>query len=317
MNKKISYLISIILLSVMILLLIFLSVRFGSVKISLKSEDPASTYIIKQIRLPRTLNAILCGATLALSGMIFQCVFKNPMADSYILGISSGASCAVAISYLFCVSTLFTPIFAISGSLLSTILLFTLNKKSTNKLLLSGVALNFFLSAITTLLIYISGKQLETVLYWTLGSFANTDYTKVYILLVIFVALLLFCMKKSRAMDLLLFDDATALSNGIDVYKTKLYLLIVASIGTAVCVAFCGVIGFVGLMSAHIMRRIHGPSHRKLTILTALFGGFIMLFSDLISRIVVQNSELPVGIVSSVIGTPIFFILLKRNNEWN
>lgn len=270
------------------------------------------------MRFPRALLSLFCGSVLAICGLVFQCVFKNPMADSYVLGISSAASCSVAVSLLLpsLASGFTVPVFAITGSILTSVLLFVSNKKNTYKLLLSGIALNFFLSALTTLLIYLSKKQLDSVLFWTMGSFGNASYYEVIVLGLIAVFIGLLCINQNQTMDILLFDDSTAISSGINIYSKKIFLLIVATVGTSVCVAFCGVIGFVGLMSAHIVRLIVGPSHKKLVLPTMLLGSCIMLCSDLISKLVLRPSEIPVGIVTSIIGAPIFYIILKKRNSW-
>lgn len=303
-----------IILSVLMVVFFIFSIIFGSVKLDFSNPDEASLYIIQQIRIPRALCCIFAGILLALSGMMFQCVFKNPMADSYILGVSSGASCAVAFSYIL--YSVHTSLFAITGSLLTAILLFSLNKKSIQQLLLSGIAANFFLSALTTLLIHLSKHNLDSVLYWSMGSFSNATYEKSILMFIVLIAVIIINLTNSDKMDILMMDDATALSNGINIRSSKLFLLSVASVSTAIVVSFFGVIGFVGLMSPHIVRLITGPKHSRLTIATALFGADIMLIADLLCRIIVSPSELPVGIITSIIGAPIFFLIIKRNLKW-
>ncbi len=312
----------IVLLNVFLLFLIVcfftLSVFYGSVKIDFKNMDEYSAYIVKQIRIPRALCCLLAGSLLALSGMIFQCVFKNPMADSYILGVSSGASCAVALSYMIVGLGIVenTSLFAITGSVLTSLLLFTLNRKSIQQLLLCGIAVNFFLSAVTTLLIHISKHQLDTVLYWTMGSFSASSYFHTAVLSVLFLIVVFLCLNNSDKMDILLMDDATAISNGIRIKADRIFLLVTASVSTAVVVSFFGVIGFVGLMSPHIIRITVGPKHSRLTLPTALFGAVTMLVSDFLSKVVISPSELPVGIITSIVGAPVFFLIVKRNLRW-
>lgn len=278
-----------------------------------------NSYIIRNMRLPRTLETILAGSILALSGLCYQCVFKNPMADSYILGISSGASCFVALAFFLGINlnnATLLPAFAFVGSISTALFLLSTNGKNRYSLLLTGIATNFLLSAVTTLFVYIGKRQLDAILYWTMGSFSNSSWIKVIILAVAFVLFLIFLFVKNKAMDILLLDDSTALSSGLDVSYQRTLILLVSSAFTALVVSYCGVIGFIGLMSPHIARLIMGPKHKSLIPVSMLFGSLILLLSDIISRTIVAPTELPVGIITSILGAPLFFVVLRRKKSW-
>ena len=276
-----------------------------------------TAYIIRNLRIPRVLTAMLTGAALALCGLVFQSVFRNPMADSYVLGISSGASFAVGLGFVVGISfaDVSLPVVAFIGSLLTTALLFSISRRNTGSLLLSGIALNFFLSAMTTLTIYMSNKQADNILFWTLGSLGNSSWTRLLILAPVTAAATAVAGRNSAAMDLLLMDDSTAISSGLNIKATRMMLLVTASIVTATVVCFCGIIGFVGLMSPHFMRLLVGPKHRRLLPLSMLMGAVILLFADIICRFIIAPSELPIGIITSVLGAPVFLLLLRRKKH--
>lgn len=318
-----------LILTVLLIVLIFFSIALGSVRISIyevlsaflkpNSISSSKAYIINNLRVPRVFCCIFAGSILALCGLVFQCVFRNPMADSYILGISSGASASVAFALLLGISltsAVRLPVVAIAGSLLSASFIFGTNRKDYYSLLLSGIAVNFFLSALTTLFVHLEHGTIDAVMYWTMGSLSNSNYIRVFVLATVAFFDFLIVEKNSNAMDILLTDDSTAISSGVNTQSKRLFLLAVSSVSTAVVVSYCGVIGFVGLMSPHLGRVLTGPGHKHLAPISMLFGADILLLSDLISRTVVSPSELPVGIVTSLLGAPLFFILLKRRNSW-
>lgn len=312
---------TVLLSTALLLLLIVLSivsVFTGSSDLSV--NDELGKFIIVNLRLPRTIGAIITGASLALSGLIFQSIFRNPMADSYVLGISSASTfstCLLLAAGINLASSLAVPSVAFAGALIMSLILFSLNRKSPLSLLLTGLAMNFFLSALTTLLIYLSRKHLDSVLFWTMGSLTSLNHQKNIISFSVLLIGFVFIIIKSSTLDILLFDDSTALSSGVDIQKERLLLAAVASLLTSVSVAFCGIIGFVGLMSPHLVKSVTGPKHKKLAVLTALTGSVILLASDLVSRLVIAPTELPVGIVTSIVGAPVFLLIVKRRHSWN
>ena len=302
-----------IILIILIAVLIVLGIVVGSVKIKVpdivsiilgKGTSRNTIYIVKNLR-PRVLCAVLSGAALALCGLIFQSVFRNPMADSYILGISSGASFAVGLTFVagISLSNISLPFISFFGAIIKF------------SLLLTGIALNYLLSSLTTLTIYISDKPAENILFWTLGNLGNASWSKLIIIAFVLCLTTIITMKNSTAMDLLLMDDSTALSSGLNVEKTRILLLILASILTATVVCFCGIIGFIGLMSPHFVRLLLGPKHKTLIPISMLMGSTLMLFSDLVSRTIAAPSELPIGLITSIMGAPLFLFLLKRKRH--
>ena len=316
-----------LILIVAIVAMTIAGICLGSVKISIGNIVQAifspgnisknTAYIIRNLRIPRVISAILVGAALALCGVVFQSVFRNPMADSYVLGVSSGASFFVGLGFVIGISfaDVSLPVVAFIGAMLTTILLFAISRKNTASLLLTGIALNFFLSALTTLTIYLSNRQADSILFWTLGSLGSSSWPRVLILLSVLTVASVITGSNSSAMDLLLMDDSTAISSGVDVKKTRIILLAVASVVTATVVCFCGIIGFVGLMSPHFVRLFVGPKHRRLLPLSMLMGSAILLFSDIVCRFAIAPSELPIGIITSVLGAPVFLTLLRRKRH--
>ena len=316
-----------LILIVAIVAMTIAGICLGSVKISIgnivqaifspQNVNKNTAYIIRNLRIPRVISAILVGAALALCGVVFQSVFRNPMADSYVLGVSSGASFFVGLGFVIGISfaDVSLPVVAFIGAMLTTALLFAISRKNTASLLLTGIALNFFLSALTTLTIYLSNRQADNILFWTLGSLGSSSWTRVLILLSVLAVASVITGSNSTAMDLLLMDDSTAISSGVNVKKTRIILLAVASVVTATVVCFCGIIGFVGLMSPHFVRLLVGPKHRRLLPLSMLMGSAILLFSDIVCRFAIAPSELPIGIITSVLGAPVFLTLLRRKHH--
>ncbi|MBR6348679.1 MAG: iron ABC transporter permease [Spirochaetales bacterium] len=316
--------------TILIIILVLLTIAgicIGSVKITVSDIIRAvfkpqaisrnSAYIIRNLRIPRVLSAIVTGAALALCGLVFQSVFRNPMADSYVLGVSSGASFAVGLGFVLGITyvDVSLPAIAFAGSLGTTLLLFAISRKNTSSLLLSGISLNFLLSALTTLTIYLSDHRADNILFWTLGSLGNSSWMRLLILSAVTFAAAIVIYGKRNAMDLLLMDDSTAISSGLDIKKTRILLLAIASVLTATVVCFTGIIGFVGLMSPHFMRLLLGPGHKRLIPLSMLTGSSILLFADIICRFVIPPSELPIGIVTSILGAPVFLLLLRRKRH--
>lgn len=274
--------------------------------------------IIWQLRLPRVLSAAVAGLVLAVAGMVYQALFRNPMADPYVLGISSGAAFGVALAAFLGVVGGATgvwqvPSAAFAGSFGTALIILILSggvRRSPTTLLLTGIALNFLLSALMTLFMYLNRSQLQSIMQWTLGSFATASWQKLGIMTVVAIVSLGPVAFLTRELDILLMDEASALSLGVSVRTVRLWLLLFSTLATSVTVAFCGIIGFVGLMVPHIMRMIVGPRHRMLMICSLLGGAFMAVVSDTVARMAVAPSELPVGVITAIAGSPLFFILL-------
>ncbi|MGE4583225.1 MAG: FecCD family ABC transporter permease [Sphaerochaeta sp.] len=273
-------------------------------------------YIIFQLRLPRIFSSFLSGAVLGLSGAVFQAALHNPMADPFILGVSSGASFGVAVAlFLGLAPVLGFPLSALLGAILTTLFIFGLamrRRSSQTTLLLTGVAVNYLLSAGMTLLMFLHKEQYQRILFWTLGSFSSSTWNQVFILACTsFLVFSVLRMQHSK-LDILLLDEGSAQSTGLSVRKTRLALLLVASLASALCTSYYGVIGFIGLMAPHVTRLLVGPKHQRLLFPSALMGGFLLLASDTLSRILLPSGELPVGVITSIIGVPLFIHLLRK-----
>lgn len=281
--------------------------------------------IIWEIRLPRVLLGALCGAGLALCGVLMQCVTKNPIAEPYILGISSGASCgAVAIIVLGGMSSIgITSITsgAFIGSILSGILVFAIGTQmgrttSTTRLVLSGMAISTIFSALTNLIIYSAknSNQAKNALFWTIGSLggAKWDILLIPFIALVFVIIVSFIMSKS--LDILLLGDDSAVILGINVKLVKSVILILATLLTSTLVAITGAIGFIGLVVPHVCRTIAGSDHKKLIILSALVGSIFLILSDVVARWIFPPIEIPIGIITSLVGGPFFLYLISKKN---
>jgi len=279
--------------------------------------------IIWNLRFPRILAGAITGAALAVSGMVYQAIFKNPMSDPFVLGISSGAAFSVAFaSYIGIVtaaaSVWTVPTVAFIGSLGTSILIFILSngiRRSPTTLLLTGIALNFLLSALMTLFLYLNRAQLQNIMQWTMGSFSNSTWTKVLILSITSLVGIIPIFAFIKELDLLLFDNLTAVSIGMNIRTVRIILLLLCTLSTSITVAFFGIIGFVGLMVPHIMRIIVGPKHKNLLPVSIVGGAVMVIASDTISRIAISPSELPVGVITSLCGAPLFIILLINNKK--
>ncbi len=279
--------------------------------------------IIWYLRLPRILTALVAGMVLAISGMVYQALFRNPMADPYVLGISSGAAFGVAFATFLglvggATGVYQVPVAAFIGAIVATWAIFILSggaRRSPTVLLLTGIALNFLLSALMSLFMYLNRAQLHSIMQWSMGSFATANWEKLLIMASVSLVALLPITLLTRELDILLLDDASALSVGVSVRRIRLTLLILTTLATSVTVAFCGIIGFVGLMVPHIMRLVVGPKHKNLLLFSLLGGALMMVTADTLSRVVLGATELPVGIITAIGGSPLFIILLIRNKK--
>lgn len=281
--------------------------------------------IIWEIRLPRVLLGAICGAGLAVCGVLMQCITKNPIAEPYILGISSGASFgAVAVIVLgsmsaICINSITTGAFA--GSLLSGVLVFTIGTQmgratSTTRLVLSGVAISTIFSALTNLLIYSAenANQAKSALFWTIGSLGGAKWGVLLFPFVIFVAVLLTTWMMSKSLDILLVGDDSAIILGINVRRIKAIILVLATLLTSALVAITGAIGFIGLVVPHICRTLVGSDHKKLIILSSLVGAIFLIASDVMARGLFPPIEIPIGIITSLMGGPFFLYLISKKN---
>lgn len=309
------------------LLLFWASLSFGSAHLSfdqvfqilLGEGSPVERTILFEIRLPRILLAILVGASLSVAGACLQGLFRNALADPYVLGLSSGGSLCAAIA-LFCLpaaqnNEFWIALSAFVGAAGSGLLVYkisqTSNKLSLDGILLAGIALGLTCSAALSLLLYFSENHASDLMLWLMGHL-NAGMNAVRFVGVCFVVGSLILFAHASALNALLEGEETAASIGIEVERVKLRLLGACALLVAGTVAFCGMIGFVGLLVPHFARLIFGSDHRKLLPLSAVGGAFLMLGADLIARTLLPNGELPVGVITGCFGGPFFLWVLRR-----
>ncbi len=278
-----------------------------------------SRIIIWKIRLPRIILTVIAGMGLGVSGAVFQGIFRNPMANPYILGISSGAAFGVTLGMTMGLQITFLgigaiPISAFIGAISASVIVYLISGGGRDilPLLLSGIAMGFLLSALMSLLMYFNRAQLENIVYWTMGSFNAANWQKAVITAPVILPGSLFIIIFARDLNLMILGEDSANSMGISVKKSRLVFLLISTIITASAVAVSGVIGFVGLIVPHAMRIITGPDHRTLIPYSMLGGAILLLISDTIARTIIAPTEIPVGIVTSLLGAPFFLFLLNR-----
>ena len=283
--------------------------------------DSVTATIIWQIRLPRVILAAFVGGTLALGGLVFQALLRNPLAEPYILGISGGSAIGAILAMLIGLS--YFPgvaIFSFAGSLLvlafvTTLAGTTLGNTILGKdsLLLGGVMMNAFCAAVIMFLISMTRSfQVQHILYWLMGDLATIQKGQLSILFLLFPCFIIIFIL-SRPMNLLLLGKETAAAMGINVKKIILLLLVITSLMVSIIVSLSGLVGFVGLVIPHIFRMILGPDHRILVPACLLGGASYLILCDLLARILPSSGELPVGIITALIGAPLFIILLLRH----
>ena len=279
--------------------------------------------IFWQVRIPRVILAAAVGAALACAGTAMQAVFRNPMADPFIVGVSSGASLGAVVAGLTSfgamavIGSIVTPALAFVGALGTVLLVYYLGvvggKVYVNTLLLSGVAVAAFLGAMVSLLIYFNGQQYHKLAFWLLGSLSAPSWSAVAVVIVALTIGVVVIFISCRDLNALLLGEETAHNLGVDPEALKTTMLIVAAVMTAAAVAFTGVIGFVGLIIPHMVRILVGADHRILVPAATLTGATFLVLADTLARTVISPTELPVGIVTALCGGPFFLYLLRRN----
>jgi iron complex transport system permease protein len=309
----------------------FLGVSTGSsgggivnfVQAMLGKSDPDSIVltIIWKIRLPRVLLAVLVGATLSLGGLVFQALLRNPLAEPYILGISGGSAIGAIIGILL--GFLRFPgvsVTAFTGSIVTLGLLFimasgkTLLRKDT--LLLSGVMVNAFCSAVIMFLVSMTqDSRLHNIIFWLMGDLSSADLPRVVMLAGILIPCFVLIFFFSHSMNLLQMGREMALTMGVNIKAVTVTLLVATSLMVSATVSYCGLLGFVGLVMPHLLRIILGPDHRVLAPACILGGGAYLVVCDLLARTLPRQGEMPAGVVTALIGAPLFIFLLKKSNR--
>lgn len=332
------------LLAALLLLAVWLSLALGPVSLPLAdtlralvgvtgldlAEAQVQTeLIISQIRLPRTLLGLMVGAVLALTGVAMQGLFRNPLADPGLIGVSSGAALGAALVIVGLSRWLTIPLAlepyvlsaaAFAGGLLVTALVYRLGRRDGQTqvatMLLAGVALTALSGAIIGLFTYIADDAtLRALTFWNLGSLNGASYSRLWPLAVVSVGVALWLPRRADALNALLLGESEARHLGFDVERIKRELILCTALGVGAAVAAAGLIGFVGLVVPHLMRLLVGPDHRLLLPASALAGAALLLLADLAARLVVAPAEMPIGIVTALIGAPFFIYLLIRSRH--
>ncbi len=286
--------------------------------------ENAYAVIVLKLRLPRIILSALVGAGLSVVGAVFQGMFKNPMADPYVLGISSGASLGATIAIVAGLQyTLmglgFITVFAFLGSMFSIIFVYNIarlgSKVPTDTLLLSGIALNFMLSSLVSIIMIFNRNQVEGIVFWIMGSVSAASWKQAGILFPVLCVGIIVIWAFSRDLNVISTGEEAAKSLGIEVERVKKLMISVCSVIIATCVSVSGVIGFVGLIIPHTVRLLVGSDHRALIPFSVVGGAIFLVICDTVARNAVPPVEIPVGAITSVFGAPYFIFLLYRNKK--
>lgn len=280
--------------------------------------DPTFGYVVWDVRLPRILTAVLVGGSLAVAGVLFQAILLNPLADPYTLGVSSGAafgaSLALLINIAF-ISVYSVPLFAFVGAVATLFVVLALasvdGRLGTSSLILSGVIVAAILSAGIGFIKHLADEQVAVIIFWLMGSFASRTWPHVGLVLGAAVAGLLIAFYYGRDLNIMALGQRSSDSLGVDTARTRKILLVVGSLVTATCVSVSGIIGFIGLITPHLMRFIVGPDNRKLVPVSFLAGAILLLGADTLTRAVLP-SEVPIGVLTALIGGPFFCYIFRR-----
>ncbi len=327
-------------LLVLLLVITFFSIRYGAVPISwgeiisaLKKYATApesmdlTERIFMQIRLPRAILCIFVGASLAVGGTLLQALFRNPIVEPGLIGTSCGAAFGAALYFAlgatlnFNTGPLTLPLAACIGALISTSLVFLLSRSWSNgrssivALLLTGIAINaLFLSGVGFLSYIARDPQARSIVFWNLGTLSGANWVSTCIVGFSTVVTILISLRYAKQLNALMIGEEEAQFLGVNIKSLKWKILLINVVMVAVATAFVGVISFVGLIVPHLLRIINGSDNRFLIRNSALLGGLLLCIADLISRMALRPAELPIGIVTSVVGVPIFILLLQRKN---
>lgn len=299
---------------------VLLGVLKGSVNIPLSSIFLKGNQPIFHLRLLRIAMAIVAGSGLAVSGIVLQAILRNPLAEPYLLGTSSGAGLGAIFAICIGVSAIYLPLAAFMGAILSIIIVYNLAKQNSRideqSLILSGVIVSVALSAIIVFLISISGNEsIHSLAWWLWGNLQVFDLKLLSLVsLVVFLGIAIIYIF-AQDLNAISIGEEEAIHLGINIETVKKALILITAVITASLVCICGIIGFVGLMIPHMMRLIVGPNHKVLIPTACLASAIFMVFSDLVSRIIFPPLEIPIGVITAIFGAPVFIYLLKKNQS--
>ena len=333
--------ISLIALSIGLMVIILLAVSIGSTHIPLSTTfsiildklpfihlnqtwQTSTATIVIDIRLPRVILAGLVGAALAVAGATYQGLFRNPLADPYLIGVQQGASLGAVIGFLLPSAWHLAgfntiPLLAFIGALLATLSVYLLARMGkalpVTTLILAGVALGALLGSIVSYLIISSGDKMHGIVFWLMGSFSLSQWSQVEIVLPYIAIGTAVIIVFARLLNVMQLDEEQAQQLGVNVERFKLILLAAATLITAAGVSFVGTIGFVGIIIPHAVRLIWGADHRSLLPLSIFTGSIFMILADLLSRTVLAPKEIPIGVITAICGAPFFLYLLRKRRK--
>ncbi|EPD51199.1 hypothetical protein HMPREF1210_01796 [Paenisporosarcina sp. HGH0030] len=310
---------------------VLVGVTAGSVSIPMQvlwnpNMDEAASNILWNIRIPRVVLAGLVGASLAIAGAAFQGLLKNPLADPYTLGVSSGASVGAVVTLFFGISVpflgLFTlPVFSMLGAFLTMVTVMSFAKlidraMKMETIILTGIIFSAFLGSVISLMISLSGEELRQIIGWLLGSVSMRGWPYVTMALPFMTIGFLLLWLNRRELNALVFGEERAMHLGVNVKRRKMMILTGGSILTGAAVSVSGTIGFVGLVVPHMTRMLWGSDHRHVLPLSFINGASLLIICDLVSRTIISPSELPIGVITAFIGAPVFaFIFWKQRRK--
>ncbi|MEM1586847.1 MAG: iron chelate uptake ABC transporter family permease subunit [Candidatus Bathyarchaeia archaeon] len=294
---------------------------------SIVNEDltPLEESIILQLRLPRVFSAVLVGIALSVAGVVFQCIFRNPMADPYVLGVASGAGFGAALVIVLGVGLsplgafYAIPLMAFICGTLTLFLVYGIARSGsglpTLRLLLAGIAVSSFFSSLISVLLALADESAHAAFSWLFGGFpmSRWEYVNIAAPVVLLGFILIYIL--ARDLNVMLLGDEQAKQLGVDVEKLKKRMLIISSLITAVAVSISGIIGFVGLIVPHMMRILVGPDHRILIPSSALVGASLLVLCDTVARTILRPIVLPTGIITAMLGAPFFIYLLMKSGR--
>lgn len=339
--RKTDYFFVCVLLLVSLIIVLFWALSIGTVKIPLEKiyftimeqimsgtnidvigKGPVHD-IIWLLRLPRLILAVIVGSGLAVCGVIMQAIVKNPLADPYILGISSGASLGATAAILLGIGASlgesFVGISAFGGAFiisLSVVFIANLGGRANSiKLLLAGMALSAVCGAFSSFIVYFANNKegIQTITFWLMGSLSGAKWEQIFIIGPIVIGAIIFFWTQSRVLNLMLLGDEIAITLGYDLYLYRQIYLLVSSLIVGLAVYSAGIIGFVGLIIPHIIRMLVGTDHKKLIPISAISGAIFLVLADGLCRIIIPKTELPIGVLISLIGAPCFvYLMIKR-----
>ncbi len=285
---------------------------------------PGDEVIVFTLRLPRVVAAALVGGALAVAGVVFQGLLQNPLADPYIIGTSGGAALGATIALSLPVQALWfgfglVPVLAFAGAMVAVLVVYNIARVGARApvvtLLLAGFATSSMLAAVMSLLMLVSGATLRRIILWTMGGLAVTGWSQVAIVAPLVLGAMLVAGLFARDLNAFLLGEEEAAYLGVNVERRKLTLLLLGSLLTGAAVSLSGLVGFVGLVIPHVARLVLGPDHRLLLPASALVGAAFLVLADLLARSLLAPTEIPVGIVTALVGAPFFIYLLRRSKR--